>query len=180
MKQNTKILTLGVLLLFATTLSLSAQKCKYDYNKKDPITDEVIKGIGFNIETKRELVGELYKSKIGFNKVGERYYVNVELMYTGNLRESIKKNDPCIIKLSNGEAVTIYPQSDFLPSASTNGYGVYTQYKAKYDIDAASLQKISEFTPIFFRLSIESKTYDKELDSKDKQKFTNAARCILQ
>jgi len=182
MKKITKILTLGILFLFATTLSLSAQKCKYDYNKKDPITGETTKRIGLNIESKLMVIGTgiIYRANIGFNKTGETFSVDVELCYTGNLRESILKSDPFILKLSNGETVTIYPQSDFLPAAMANQNGVYTQYKAKYDIDAASVQKIAESAPIFLRLNLESRVYDRELDNKDKQKFMNAARCILQ
>jgi hypothetical protein len=181
MKKTTQILSLGILFLFVMSLSLSAQKCKYDYNKPDPITGEAAKGIGLNVESKMMVMGTgtIYRSNIGFNKIGETYYVNVELFYTGNLRENILTSNPLIIKLSNGETVTIYPQSDFLPSASANQYGVYTQYKAKYDIDAASLQKIAESAPTFFRLNLESRTYDRTLDSKDQKKFTNAARCIL-
>ena len=44
MKQFSKILSLGILFLFVCTLQLSAQKCKFDYNKTDPITGESTKG----------------------------------------------------------------------------------------------------------------------------------------
>jgi len=182
MKKFTQILGLGILFLFVTTLSLSAQKCKYDYNKADPITGEATKGIGMNIESKAFVMtsGTVYRCNMGFNKIGDTYYMNVEISYTGNLREYILKDNPLIIKLSNGETITIYPQTDFLPMATANQNAVFTQYKAKYDIDAASIQKIAESDPTFLRLSMESRTYDRSLDSKDKKKFTNAARCILQ
>jgi len=182
MKKTTQILGLGILFLFATTLSLSAQKCKYDFNKTDRITGEQSKGIGFKIEFKMAPggIGTIYRSSMGFNKVGESYHVNVELMFTGQLRERILKSDPLIIKLSNGETITIYPQADFTPTATAGPTSVFSQYDAKYDIDAASLQKIAESAPVFFRISLQDKVYDRELSKKDQKNFMNAARCILQ
>ena len=153
--------------------------CKYDYDKKDPLTGKVTKGISFKIQEK-VVLGQPFRCKIGFNRIGETFYLDMELYYVGNIREIIQKNDIFTFKLSNGEVITINSQSDFLPVAQAAPNGVYTMYNAKYDIDAVSLRKIVEFSPTFFRINLESRVYDKELDSKTKNNFTNAAKCILQ
>ena len=182
MKKITKILTLGILFLFAMTLSLSAQKCKYNYNKKDPFTGVETKGIEVDLDGSLFItpIGTIFKSKMGFNKIGETYFVNIELVYSGNIRESIKKNDTFAIKLSNGEIVTIYSQDESLPALVASVGNIFTSYVAKYDIDAASIKKIAESVPTFIRINLDSRIYDKELDSKTKKNFTNAAKCILQ
>ena len=66
MKTFTKMMTLGVLLLFVCTMQLSAQKCKFDYDKKDQITGEQTKGTTFSIKI---------WWKLGFNRVGNTYYI---------------------------------------------------------------------------------------------------------
>jgi len=169
MKKTTQILGLGILFLFATTLSLSAQKCKYDYNKKDPITDEVTKKITFK---------PVYYIQMSFNKIGETYFSEMLLAYTGNIRDIIQKGDPIVFKLSNGEVVTINSQDEFVPSVQVTQTGFISRYKATYDIDAATLQKIAENPPTFFRMNIGSKVEEKEI--KNGKKISEAARCILQ
>jgi glycine/serine hydroxymethyltransferase len=179
MKQISKILTLGILFLFVCTLQLSAQKCKFDINKTDPISGEVVKENSL-------VVVKMWGSSvpgfnIGFNRTGESYYTHIHMIYGGqNLRAIINKGDIITIKLSNGEILTVYSQEEVLPNAITFVNGVNTEYKAKYDIDAASLQKIADNPPTFIRINIGNVVYDKEIDVKNGNKIADAARCILQ
>jgi len=170
MKKTTQILSLGILFLFAT-LSLSAQKCKFDYNKKDPITGEASKG-------NTAAIARYWK--LGFNRTGDNYHVGMYLAYIGNLRERIQKGDPIMLKLSNGEIVTINAQDEFLPTQQATTTAIYSQYLGKYDIDTITLQKIAENPPTFIRMNIESKVYEKEINSKTGKQIAQAARCILQ
>jgi hypothetical protein len=171
MKKITQILGLGILFLFVTTLSLSAQKCKYDYNRADPITGEASKGNTFALHT---------AWKMGFNKTGDTYFTGMLLRCSGNLREIIQKGDPISFKLSNGEVITITAQDEFLPAAQATQYGIVTVYTGKYSIDAATLQKMAENPPTYVRMNIESKVYEKEIAAKAGKKISEAARCILQ
>ena len=176
MKKITTILTLGFLFLFATTLSLSAQKCKYDYNKADPITGEATKGNSFSVWSFMGMSGW----SLGFNKIGDTYYTGMFLRCSGNVREFIKKGDPITLKLSNGEVITINAQDEFLPVAQATQNGVVTTYNGKYNIDETILQKIAASAPTFIRMTIESKVYEREISAKDGKKASEAARCILQ
>jgi len=171
------ILSLGILFLFAGAGQLSAQKCKFDIDKKDPFTGVATKGILLGIKSNSWSTG----IEIGFNKTGDAYFVNIKLTYTGTMRESIPKNAPFMIKLSNGETITIYSQTEYLPELVGSLGSVFAVYVAQYDIDANSIQKIAELIPTFFRINLDNnKAYDLEIDSKDKKKITNAAICILQ
>jgi hypothetical protein len=171
MKRITQILGLGILFLFATILSLSAQKCKYDYNRADPITGEASKGNTFAIHP---------AWKMGFNKAGNTYYTGMFLRASGNLREIIQKGDPISLKLSNGDVVTIVAQDEFLPAAQATQYGIITVYNGKYSIDTATLQQIAENPPTYVRMNIESKVYEKEISAKAGKSISDAAKCILQ
>jgi len=172
MKKITQILSLGILFLFATTLSLSAQKCKYDYNKKDPITGEATKGIKFDLKLFWE---------IGFNRIGTSYFLGMEIDPVGVLVDNLLKGDSFIFKLSNGEIVTIYAREECAPAAKLVWPGGYhTFYSGKYDIDVSSLQKIADNLPTYLRMNIGSKSYEQEISAKEGKKISEAARCILQ
>ena len=171
MKQTTKILTLGILFLFAFSMQLSAQKCKYDYDKKDPITGEITKGNKFTISAPNW--------RMSFDRSGDTYFSELKLFCKGNAREIIRKGDVITFKLANNEIVTITAIDDFLPVANANETGVWSQYDGKYSIDPIVLQKIAENPPIFVRMSIESKVYSEEVSAKNGKKIQEAARCIL-
>jgi hypothetical protein len=171
MRKITKILSLGILFLFVCTLHLSAQKCKYNYNRTDPITNESAKGNTFSIHI---------AWKMGFNKLGDTYHLGMYIRLNGNIREFIRKGDPLIFKLSNGEVVTLNSSDEFLPAAQATENGIVTVYQGKYDIDVPTLQKIAANSPTYVRMNIESRVYEKEISAKDGKKITHAATCILQ
>jgi hypothetical protein len=176
MKKITKILSLGILFLFVFSLQLSAQKCRYDYDKKDPISGEETKGSSFAVSS---FMG-MANWKMGVNKIGNTYYIGNLLNVSGNVREMIKKGETVVFKLSNGEIVTLYAQDDFLPVQQATQNGVYTQFTSKYNIDAETLQKMAENMPTFIRLNAESKVYEKEIPAKLGKQISQAAKCILQ
>ena len=178
MKQITKILTLGILFFLAFSMQLSAQKCKYDFDKKDPITGETTKKNTVTISISP------YYWKLGYSRTGDNFQVEMFIRCNGNLREIIQKGDPIILKLSNDEIITVYSKDEFLPFAQTSSSQTATRvlstYNGKYDIDATSLQKIAENPPTFIRMNIESKVYEKEISAKDGKILAKAAACILQ
>ena len=112
--------------------------------------------------------------------MGEKYFLSLDIFLVGNVREYISKGEPFTIKLSNGETITATAQEEILPIQIANQNGVYTQYIAKYDIDAASIEKLAEFAPTFYRINFGSRTSDKEISGGEQKKFTEAAKCILQ
>jgi hypothetical protein len=178
MKQISKILTLGILFLFVCTLQLTAQKCKFEINRTDPITGEATKGNSFWISKGGQGFTVAPPVKMGFNRAGDSFFVGMFIRYHGNMREVIQKGDPIAFKLSNGEVVTIRSQDDFLPTAHAAQVVVST-YQAIYDIDAATLQKIADNPPTYIRISIGNKVYEKELPAKTGKQIADAARCIL-
>ena len=172
MKKITKILTLGILFLFAFTLQLSAQKCKFDYNKTDPITGEATKGNKFEVNGSWDM---------GFNKIGETYYISMEYDTRGELKDILQVNDPIVIKLSNGEIITLTAQEECPPSYQMLwAAGWYTYWKGKYSIDASSIKQIAENLPVFARMNIGNKVYEQQISDKVGKKISQAAACILQ
>jgi len=179
MKKITKILSLGILFLFVCTLHLSAQKCKFDYNKKDPITGEATKGNTFTISTGGGGFTAAPPVKMGFNKAGDTYSAGMFIRYYGNMRDIIQKGDPLVFKLSNGDVVTLTALEEYLPTAYASQV-VVSVYQAQYSIDVPTLQKIAENPPIFLRINIGNMRYEKEISSNVGKQISQAAACILQ
>jgi hypothetical protein len=180
MKHVTKILIIGIFLPFVCTMQLSAQKCKFDYDKTDPITDEITKGITFRAESRYSKETYDMHYKIGFHRIGSTFYLDFEIWFQGNKREVISKGEVLTLKLSDGEVITLSTQSEVLPSQHASYDGIYTLYKVKYDIDTVSLQKIADNPPTFYRLSIDNNNYDKTPSEEIRTKIAQTAACILQ
>lgn len=180
MKNVIKIISLAMLFTLIAPQAYS-QKCKFDYQKKDQITGEETKGNSVNIYSKSMSLVPKTSSKISFNKIGETYYFEIIIDFHGVVRDIIQKGDAITFKLSNGEVITIYAQNEIIPSAQViAGERVMTRYKGKYDIDAATLQKIAENMPTFIRANVGSTIYEEEIAVGCGKKIIQAATCILQ
>jgi len=172
MKKITKILSLGILFLFAFSLQLSAQQCKYNYDKKDPLTGEDTKGIRFSLK--------IFWS-IGFNKNGNTYSLFMEHCNRGVLVEPLYKGDQLIIKLLNGEIITLSAPEDIAPSIRYLwAAGDHTFYTGEYGLDVVTLQKIIDNPPTYIRINIGKKFFDQEILEKERKQIVKAAKCILQ
>jgi len=180
MKLVLKILSLGIIFLFLCTVQLSAQKCKFKYEKKDPITGEVTKGTKFVVEAQWMITSKPFHRFIGISRIGDTYFIEIEIMVAGNAREFISIGDPFVVKLANDETITAYSQAEFRPTQQANQNLIYSTYIAKYEIDELSLQKMAKSPPTFYRLNIEAKTYDKNLSGPVQKQLSQAAKCILQ
>ena len=173
MKKITQILSLSILLLFACSMQLSAQKCKFDYNKKDQLTGEQSKGITFSIKL---------WWKLGFNRVGNTYYIGMYINLNGNLRDVITPDNTLVFKLANGEIITLHANDNFYPTAQVNANqnGVVSRYDAKYDISAEDMQKLASSPIVYVKMGIGgARNYDSEFNAKKGEEFQNCAKCIL-
>ena len=167
-----KIVSLVIILVFAMNFNLSAQKCKYDYEKKDPITNELTKGNSFPVKT---------YWKIGLNKLGNQYWVGMYILYNTEIKDIITPENTMILKLQNGEIITVNASENFPPSYRVNVNSVApitTAYQAKFTISEEDLKRLSESPLVFIRMGVGSRTQDSEI--KNGSKFQNNAKCILQ
>jgi len=165
-----KILGLVMLFMFIATQAFS-QKCKFDIDKKDPLSGEQTKGISFKINTNWSL---------GFNKVNNQYFVGMSIVFNGNTREILTPENTIIFKLANGEIITIYAKDNYTPTAQVMGYNIVSRYIALYDISEEDLQKIAASPLVYAKVGVGSVAHQSEFNSKKGTEFQNKAKCILQ
>lgn len=173
MKKITQILSLGVLLLVVSSTQLSAQKCKFDYDKKDPITGEQTKKITLKINM---------AWYVGFNEVEGKYFISMDFFIPGNnIKEFISPENTVIFKLTNGELITLHANDNYIPTIRASE-SIVSVYNAKYDISKEDLQKLATYPLAFIRMGIGSGKHDidREIKAKEGVEFQNNAKCILQ
>ncbi len=172
MKKNVRILSVVSILIFAISLNLSAQKCKFDYEKKDPLTGAQTKGISFNVKLWWQL---------GINKIDDTYNVGAAIRISGNVRDIITPENTLIFKLVSGEIVTIHANSESLPIAQATNQGVITVYTVTYNISVEDLERLASSPLAYLRIGIGSeRVYDEEFKEKRGVEFQNRAKCMLQ
>jgi hypothetical protein len=171
MKKAAQILGLGVMFLVVSTGQLSAQKCKYDYEKKDPLTGEASKGSTFGVKL---------WWKLGLNKIGNQYYIGMWAQINANIRDVITPESTIIFKLANGEIITVYADNTYPPAAQATQYGIISIYNAKFNISAEDLQKMAASPLVYVRMEIGARNYDCEFKTKKGAEFQHKAGCIVQ
>jgi hypothetical protein len=170
MQKLVKIIGLGAVLA-VVGLTAQAQKCKFDYQKKDPLSGEATKGNTFGVKM---------WWKLGLNKVGNTYFIGMWININGNVRDIITPENTIIFKLANGEIITLKASDNFLPTAQATQTGVATSYRAKYDISEEDLRKIMASPLIYVKMEVGARIYDSEFNTKKGTEFQSKAKCILQ
>tara|TARA_Y100000768_G_C23677752_1_gene540814 strand:- start:60 stop:605 length:546 start_codon:yes stop_codon:yes gene_type:complete len=164
-----------------TSIQTYAQKCKFAYEKEDPISGKSTRGIAAPI--KLPPIGGYEYWMIGFNQVDDSYYLDMTIRLYGELNNGLNKNDSVMFKLANDELITCYVQDNVAPQtnavAVSGSLIVTTTYQAKYTLTKEQLIKLSESNLVFARMNISEKVYENAPKEKHQKKILRAAICIL-
>ena len=166
--------TITLLLSIALTSGF-AQKCKYDVETTDAFTGKKTVGISAKLPK-----GAL----IGFNLASDKYWVGLYIEFFGEKNEKIAMGDSLLLRLGNGEIITLYTNQESAPTSYIVGQGtayanVKSYYKPDYNTDAATLTKISlnPVTDLKFYMGINNLAIS--VDEKFREKIMKAAGCII-
>lgn len=152
-----------------------AQKCKYDVETTDAFTGK--KTIGTTAKLPQ---GAL----IGFNLSSDKYWVGIFIEFFGEKNEKIAQGDSILLKLSNGEIITLYTNDTFSPTTYVYGQGtaavnVKSYYKPNYTTDAATMGKIAQFPVTDLKFCMGANNLSIAVDEKFREKIMKAAGCII-
>jgi hypothetical protein len=183
MKKVSQILGLGVLLLVVSTGQLSAQKCKFDYEKTDQITGEKAKKSTFTIiaTVMFYTIEQPLKWKLDFNRNGNKYVIGVFLDLAGSVRNPITPESTLIFKLANGELITLYANDTYFSTSHIiQESKVVSVYDVKYNISEEDMKKLAVSPLVYVKMGVGARDYDSEFNAKKGAEFQNKASCILQ
>ena len=108
-----------VLVIGIFSSQMNAQNCKYDFDKKDPMTEERVRRNRYTL--KSFLVFNLYRR-------GDDFRVEVEVALVGEQNYSVEKGEEVLLKLSDGTLLTLKAADEANPVSYVQGYQVATNY----------------------------------------------------
>lgn len=174
-----------VLISLAGIFSLQAEaqkKCKYDFEKEDPFTGEVSRGISIAIYPESPASNEFWY--VGLNRTDNEYSVIVKLQLDGRRDEIINAGDSVMFRTKSGSIVINHTKEDFNPVSIEGKIWERsvpsTLYVAQYCITADQVALLSKSPLTHIRLNISGEMYEAEVKEKHGKDFHSAARCILQ
>jgi len=180
-KKHFGFLFLAMLVLCITNVQAQV-KCKYDVDKKDPITDKQIRNISISICN--SLFGNIVNWKLGLEKVGEDYDIAGLIFVNGTVNDFLEKGDSLMIKFSNHELVTLYAKSRITPykyaEQSANGTQMTSYNSICYPITTENFNKFTSSMITYVQMNIGSRAYQSEVKEKIALKIMNSAICIMQ
>jgi hypothetical protein len=168
-KKNMKKLV--YVLLIAISATSYAQKCKYDYEKKDAFTGKTSVAIFCDL-TKFWSISVAGASD-------NSYSLNLGLLFSGAKKDVIRKGDTLMIALENAPPIILIAAGEFLPSLTTSGSSIYTKYNPSYSITKEQLLMLSQHNMPAFRVYFGSLWSGDDVKPKNAQKISKAAECIV-
>jgi hypothetical protein len=160
-------------------IALQAQKCKFDYDKKDEITGLTTRAIHVRQATKG----------VSLIQKGDIYVLGIAVLTAGSRSETIEIGDSLIVKLENEKILYLFAKEQALPvTGSTrisDGKGGYTQgpmhttYTINYSLPKETLKEL-KVSPIRLCRVVFPGPIDFTLDYRDKAmiRIQNGATCM--
>lgn len=171
---------LPLLILSTSTMTATAQKCKYDVDKTDPFSKEQVRSTTLKIGP--QTIDSRKNREVGwtmtFEQKGGNHYIAFKVILLGKRDEVMQQGQKAYLRLANDKIVILTAAAEVLPSYMT-GITVYTHYDLRFQTDAAAMAALSEAPATDFKLETASREISAELGKKGAQIMETAA-CFRQ
>ncbi|MCK9208428.1 MAG: hypothetical protein M0P66_15050 [Salinivirgaceae bacterium] len=163
-------------MLFVLTIMLimpaQAQKCKLDFDKKDPITGERVRRSYININM---------WAKMALYRANDDLRFELSFARGGEDNFAIPAGSKVYIKLGDESILELVSANEALPVSFVNGNQVATSFAISYYITKEQMQQIGKFGIVFIKAAvINDITANYEVKKKKNKKITQSALCISQ
>lgn len=165
MKKN--IFLLLSALLFQTFLS--AQNCKFDYDKVDAFTGKR------TVSMKPDLARGWGMAIISN---GGNYEIDISVIVGGVTKNVINKGDTLMMAVEGSVPIILLAGKESAPTSNVAGTTIYSAYAASYPISRKELQRLSQGKMIALRMFVGSTPFNLEVKEKNAVKISKAAGCI--
>ena len=166
-----KILLLAVIVCISMTIK--AQKCKYDYEKKDVFTGKMTKGITETIKS---------GIKLEFKREDESYSIGLSFALRGVNHDIMAKGDTLMIALENSTPLIFVVQANALPTQtaiSQGANGFLSYYNPNYTATVEQIRKLSLNKIIAVKFYVGSDKEEIEVSSRKADNIIQATTCML-
>jgi len=159
-----------IALAIVNTKETKAQKCKFSFDKTDPMTDARV--VRNTIKIKSYFQVSFYRS-------GDDMRIELNVNYAGERNFIIPVGTGIDFKLSDASIMTLKSAQKATPVSYVTGTQIMTAYGISFYCSKEEMEKIANggFSVVRTKLGDETLTY--ELKSKDAEKAAEYATCIL-
>jgi hypothetical protein len=149
-----------------------AQKCKYDFDKKDPITGERIRRNMHNINL---------WAKMALYRANDDIRFELNLAKGGEDNFSIPIGSKIFIKLEDESILELKSANKAVPVSFVTGNQVATSFAISYYISKEQMQKIATNGITFIKaMLIGEVSVNYEINKRKSKKIKKSAFCIVQ
>lgn len=153
-------------------LPASAQKCKYTFDKTDPITNERIRRSSHDISL---------WAKVSLYRAADDLRLELNLAQDGEHNYSIPIGAKIFVKLGDGAILELTSANEAIPVSFLAGSQVATAFAFSYPITKEQVEKIGEHGIVFIKAElIKDTSANYEVSSKRSKKIKKSALCIVQ
>lgn len=169
---NFKNLSVLFLLFTLYVIPVNAQKCKYQFDKEDPITGERIRRNIHNINM---------WTKLAFYRANDDTRVELNFVKGGEQNFAIPVGTEIIIKTGDGKLLKLKSANKAMPQSFVTGNQVATAYAISYFISKEQMQQIADNGIKFIKAMIlDDLSVDYEIKKGKNKKIMKSAFCMLQ
>ncbi len=163
---------LGLFLLFgmAAPTHVLAQKCKYSYDEKDPMSGNTIR------RTTVKLQGSFI---LHFYRNGDDHRVELNVRMAGERNFMVAEGNELQIKLADGRILSVPAAQAASPVSYVNAGQVMTNYAISHRCSKEDLGAIAASGVTVLRVQLGDETITYEVKAKDTEESKEKAACLL-
>ena len=155
-------------LIFSPLLSI-AQKCKYDIDKADPFTKEMVQSTTFKIGPKT--INGKKNMEVGwtmtFEKNGKGKFIGFKVIMFGKFDEVVEVGQKVYLRLEDDTILELVTDKQVIPGYMT-AMAVYTHYDLRFKTDDESIQKLAQSGVTNFKMQLNEREIVAEISKGDK------------
>lgn len=180
MKNKNSFILLICILILNNTVINAQEKCDYDINKADPITEKQYRVINVPIKL-FGIMQTISAWAIQLERLGEDYSIKSRISLLTNTEEYLEKGDSLMLKLESGKILTVYARNRVAPKRLNKpNQSPITYFESISPISKEDFKLLSSNKALFARSNVGPLIFEHQIKEKAGIKMQKAANCILQ
>lgn len=169
-----------LLIVVFSCAELSAQKCKYDFDKKDKFSGGRLTGYDYNVKS-----GISTKVKLAIYLKGKKMVAEVTYVYGGELNGIITAGHKVNVRLEDEEVISLSSIGNSLPKTDIHvtsaSASAITTYTILYEVDKQFLEKLATKMPLVVQVEVsDTQSFVDEIKEKNAVKMMEDMKCLLE
>ena len=171
MHKKLTVLLIASLSIFGLSTIAEAQKCRYDFDEQDPMSDVRIRRM--EIKLKSYFIVSYYR------KGDDMYRIELNVAFTGERNFIVPEGNIIELKLGNGEILSFPAAQKATPLSYVNVNQVATNYAITHHCNKEQMEMIAQHGFTVVRTKLGDETITMEVKKRKVDDTAEDAACML-